>query len=333
MKFQDYYEILGVKRDASTDDIKKAYRKLAMKWHPDRHEPATRADAEARFKQINEAKEVLTDPEKRAKYDRFGQNWQHGQDFNPGGNWRSANPEDFSQFFGGGGGFSDFFANIFGEDVQRRTRAPRRTRGRDSQAELQLPVSEAMGGGTREFNIGFEQRCDTCQGTGTLDGEHFCFACGGVGRTRGQRTVELRIPDEIRDGLVLRLRGMGEAGNGGDAGDLYLTLRLHEDDAWRIRGLDLYADVPVAPWEAVDGARVDLRTFDGTVTLTVPPGTQSGAKLRLRGLGLRNEEGTRGDLYAVIRMAMPENASEQQRELARQMKSSGPGTVKGGARA
>lgn len=330
MKFQDYYEILGVKRDATLEEIKKAYRKLAMKWHPDRHAPADRESAEAKFKQINEAKEVLTDPEKRAKYDRFGENWQHGQDFSPGSGFRGATPEDFAQHFGGG--FSDFFSSIFGDDARRRTRAPQRTRGRDSQAELHLPISEAIGGGKREFTIGFEQRCDTCHGTGTLDGEHFCFACGGVGRTRGSKSVELRVPGDVRDGMVLRLKGMGEAGNGGGNGDLYLTIRLQDDDKYRARGLDLFAEVPVAPWEAVDGAKVDLRTFDGTVTLSVPPGTQSGAKLRMRGLGLRHEDGQRGDLFAVVRYALPDKLSEAQKDLLRQAKAAGPSDVTGGAR-
>ena len=169
MKFQDYYEILGVSRDASIDEIKKAYRKLAIKWHPDRHGDSDRAAAEEKFKRINEAKEVLTDPEKRAKYDKFGQNWEHGQDFTPpqGGGWQTMDPDEFASMFGGGGGFSDFFASMFGNDMRGRARTHRRyqARGADVNADLRLTISDAIDGGKREFGLGTVQACSVCGGS------------------------------------------------------------------------------------------------------------------------------------------------------------------------
>ncbi len=335
MKFQDYYEILGVKRDASIDDIKKAYRKLAMKWHPDRHKDADRAAAEEKFKRINEAQEVLTDPEKRAKYDRFGQQWQHGQDFTPpgGSQWRGMDPGEFEDLFGGSG-FSDFFASMFGDEMRTRARGrARATRGADSRAELNMTVSDAIKGGSREFSLATVQDCEMCGGSGVLDERHACPACAGLGRVRGRKTIDLKIPKELHDGMTLRLRGLGDPGQGGGGtGDLYLTLRLAGDDIYRVEGANVFADVPVAPWEAIEGARVDLRTLDGTVTLSVPAGTRSGDKLRLRKLGLRREDGSRGDLYAVIRYALPEDLTDQQKDLLKQLKESGPKEVRGGAR-
>lgn len=335
MKFQDYYELLGVPRTATEEEIKKAYTKLALKWHPDRHQGADRADAEARFKQINEAKEVLLDAEKRKKYDRFGQNWEHGQEFTPpGGNGRRVSPEQFSEMFGEGG-FSDFFASMFGEDMReqfgKRGRHPRYSvRGADVNAELELALSDAIAGGKRTFALGTVMSCPSCGGVGEIDDGHVCPACAGLGRVRGQKTVELSLPKELRDGMKLRLRGLGEAGErGGETGDLYLTLHLTSDEVYRVKDSDIEADLPVAPWEALEGAKVEVRTLDGTATLAVPPQTQSGAKLRMRGLGLSKEEGGRGDFYAIVRYALPENLTERQRELIRQMKG---GEVKGGAR-
>lgn len=339
MKFQDYYEILGVKRDASSDEIKKAYRKLAMKWHPDRQSDENRAAAEEKFKRINEAKEVLTDPEKRAKYDKFGSGWEHGQDFRPpsGGGWQTMNPGEFESMFGGGGGFSDFFASMFGEDMRggfqgARTQRQRSERGADANADLWLTFTDAIAGGKREFGLSTVLGCQSCGGSGEL-GNHVCPTCAGMGRVRGSKTVELKIPSVVNDGMVLRLRGLGDAGRGGgQAGDLYLTIRLRGDANYRREGADIFADVPVAPWEALEGAKIDLRTLDGTVTLNVPAGTKSGQHLRLKKLGLNHEHGGRGDLYAVIRLALPDDLSEKQRELVKEMKSAGPADITGGAR-
>lgn len=224
---------------------------------------------------------------------------------------------------------------MFGDDVRARVRRPRGpAKGADSRAELHMTVSDAIQGGSREFTLGTTQDCELCGGSGVLDEDRACPACAGLGRVRGRKTVEIRVPKDLRDGMTLRLRGLGEQGKrGGEPGDLYLTVRLAGDDAYRVNGADLYADVPVAPWEAVEGAKVDIRTLAGTVTLTVPPGTRSGDKLRLRGLGLAHEHGSKGDLYAVIRHALPEDLNEQQKDLLRQLRQAGPNRVKGGARA
>jgi DnaJ-class molecular chaperone len=189
-----------------------------------------------------------------------------------------------------------------------------------------LSITDAIEGGTREFSLGTQKDCETCGGSGAI-GNHVCPACGGLGRMRGSTTVDLKIPKDVQDGTVLRLKGLGESG-----GDLYLTIRLLGDSNYRREGSDIFADVPVAPWEAQEGAKIDLRTLDGTVTLNVAPGSKSGQQLRMRGLGLKHEQGGRGDLYAVLRLAMPENPSTKQKELIAGMKAAGPTEIKGGAR-
>jgi len=397
MQFQDYYEVLGVPRKASADDIKKAYRKLALKWHPDRHKGKAQAAAEVRFKQISEAYEVLSDSEKRSKYDRFGEHWKHGQEFAaPGGGFggagggargfgggpggagagggRTLTPEEFARLFGGAGrrggagnaggaggmggfpgagssggagGFSDFFSSLFGDESggvggsgAGRARGGRGgpagpQRGADARAELSLPVSDAIRGGRRSFEIPVRTTCQRCDGTGFL-GEHVCPACVGVGTRAGSKHVDLTIPAAVRDGLTLRLRGLGEPGDsGGESGDLYLTLRLEDDDIYQVHDGDLVAEVPIAPWEALSGARIDVRTPHGVATLTVPPNTRSGSRLRLRGQGLHDAGTGRGDLLAVIRHALPAELSPRQRELIAELgRAGGEGAtgVTGGAR-
>ncbi|MGQ0553537.1 MAG: DnaJ C-terminal domain-containing protein [Planctomycetota bacterium] len=375
VQFQDYYQVLGVARTATPDAIRKAYRKLALRWHPDRHKGAAKTEAETRFKQLSEAYEVLSDAEKRRKYDRFGEHWKHGQEFTPppgtggqawgsgaaGGGPRGArgapgargpSAEDFAQAFGGaggGGGFSDFFASMFGEQFARdvggsgrpgRASGPRR--GADLRAELELPLSDALAGGRRSLEVPVSAPCARCGGSGFL-GEHVCPDCVGVGLRNHRRTIDLSLPQPLRDGLTLRLAALGEPGTaGGPPGDLLLTLRLQDDENYSLQGQDLLAQLPIAPWESVAGCSVDLRTPDGLVSLTVPPGTRAGQRLRLRGRGLLLREGGRGDLHAVVRLALPETLTPAQREalLALAREGTGPaggsaggaGRVSGGAR-
>jgi curved DNA-binding protein len=342
VKFQDYYELLGVSRTASEDEIKKAYRKLALKWHPDRHQAESKAKAEEKFKQISEAYEVLSDPQNRKRYDALGENWKHGQEFQPppgAGQTRHMSAEEFQQMFGGGGGFSDFFANFFGDrfgdSFRGRGGAPPHRgaqRGQDVRAELSLPVSEAMRGGRRQFELGAEITCPVCNGVGEVR-RHICPHCGGVGAIRERKTVEVSIPQTLKDGTVLRLRNLGEAGReGGEPGDLYLTIRLKSDNVFRIDGNDLEADLPVAPWEAVFGAKVEAKMPDGALTVTIPPGTKSGTKLRFRGRGIVDEDGNRGDFFAAVRVKMPDVLSDRQKELLREMQGAGAGGVTGGIR-
>ncbi len=340
MQFQDYYEILGVKRDASPEEIKKAYRKLALQWHPDRHKGAAKKDAEARFKRISEANEVLSDPEKRKRYDRLGANWQQGQEFTPPQGQRTMSREEFERMFGGagGGGFSDFFAQMFGEDFGRTFRGSGRARharfaqrGADVRAELELGVRDLARGGKHSFRISTSTPCPRCGGVGFV-GEHVCPTCLGVGSVSGERTVELAIPADARDGLVLRLRGLGEPGeNGAESGDLLLTLRVGSDGTFSVEGPDVEADLPIAPWEALAGAEVEVETPRARAKVKVPSGTRAGAKLRLRGQGLPDGAGGRGDLLLVVRLVLPADLTPRQKELLREAGESAP-PVAGGVR-
>jgi DnaJ-class molecular chaperone len=346
MRFQDYYTTLGVARTATPDEIKRAYRRLAKEWHPDRHPPHKRKEVEDKFKGIAEANEVLSDPEKRKRYDALGEHWRHGQDFQAppgggGGGFRNVSPEEFARMFGGragggmggGGGFSDFFAQMFGDMFQGqraegRGRARRAERGADAEAEIELRVGEALLGGKRPFGLRIRVPCETCDGDGQL-GNRACPVCGGLGSSQREQNIELVIPKDARDGQVVRLRGLGEPGEGG-AGDLLLTLRLVADDVYRLRDDDVEADIVVAPWELLDGTKVDVAVPGGTATARVPAGTKPGQRLRLRNQGLVRSDGSRGDLLLVVRVGLPEPLTDRQRELLRELgKDTAP--VRGGA--
>ena len=297
VKFRDYYEVLGVPRSATPQEIKKVYRQLARKHHPDLQPVAERPNAAERFKEINEAYEVLSDPDKRAKYDALGENWKGGMDFTPppGAAGRSAegfSAEDL-------GDFSDFFASIFGRPGGRtggragrgnvRVTMP----GADVEAELPVTLDDLLRGGKRRIQL--------------AEG----------------RAVDVEIPIGVRNGVVLRLAGQGGPGvNGGPAGDLYLHLRLAPHPRYRVAGDDLEMDLPLWPWQTVLGAEVRVDTPEGAVTLTVPPGTQNGRRLRLRGRGLPRGDGSRGDLYAVVRIVVPERPSPAEREAYEALKRS-----------
>jgi curved DNA-binding protein len=357
MKFQDYYHTLGVARTATQDEIKRAYRKLAKEWHPDRHPPHRRKEAEERFKAIAEAHEVLSDQEKRKRYDQLGEHWRHGQDFQPPpGGGRTMSAEEFARMFGGdgsarggfGGGFSDFFAQMFGDLFQggargggkargndharggaRAQRQSAPSRGEDVEADLELTVGEALRGGKRPFELQVAQPCPTCHGEGMV-GFSTCPTCGGLGHSRTTRTVELSIPGDVRDGQVLRLRGLGEPGAGAP-GDLLLAVHLVADDVHRLRGDDVEADLVIAPWEALDGTKVEVQVPAGTAAVKIPPGTRAGARLRLRGQGLTRADGERGDLLLVVRLGLPAELSEQQKAMLREL-GRGAAPVAGGVR-
>ncbi len=347
MKFQDYYTTLGVARNATAADIKRAYRKLAKDWHPDRHPPHKRKDAEEKFKALSEANEVLSDPEKRKRFDALGEHWRHGQDFQPppgggGTGFRNVDPEEFARMFGGagrgaaggGGGFSDFFGQMFGDMFGGagggRTRAGSRppARGQDAEAEIEVDVGLALLGGKRSFAVQVAVPCAHCDGEGHLE-ERTCPACGGLGSSRSERSVELSIPKLSRDGQVMRLRGLGEPGESGP-GDLLLRLRLVPDDVYRVRDDDVEADVVVAPWELLDGTKIEVAVPDGTATARLPAGTKAGQKLRLRGQGLPKDGGGRGDLMLVVRIGLPEVLTDPQKELLRALGKDSP-PVRGGA--
>ena len=281
MRFKDYYETLGVARDASQDDVKRAYRRLARKFHPD---VSKEANAESRFKEVGEAYEVLKDPEKRAAYDRFGKDWKHGQEFRPPPDWER-------QFnFGGGGfsgtsGFSDFFETLFGHGGARG--GPVRARGGDQSTKLEIPIEDAYRGATRNITL------------------------------RG-RTLSVRIPRGITEGRRIRLSGQGGAGAaGGPAGDLYLTVAYAAHPLFRAEGRDVHLKLPVAPWEAALGATVAVPTLGGKVDLKVPRGTRAGRTLRLKGRGLPGRPN--GDQYVALEIVVPPADTPEAEALYRKM--------------
>jgi curved DNA-binding protein len=308
VKFQDYYETLGVGRNASEDEIKKAYRKLARKYHPDVNKDK---EAEEKFKQVNEAHEVLKDPEKRKLYDQLGPDWQAGQDFKPPPGWENVHFE-FSndaqaEAFNFGGGFSDFFETLFGGRMAGGSRTTGRhttwlMRGQDHEAEVAISLEDGYHGATRTI---------------TLQGHEI----DGQGQLRPTvQNLQVKIPPGVTDGTRIRLNGKGGEGmGGGPSGDLYLRVKLEPHPRFQVDGHDLQIDVPLAPWEAALGATVEVDTLDGTVNLKIPPGSQSGQKLRLRGKGLPRNGDRQGDLHARVKIVVPKELDTKEKELYAKM--------------
>jgi curved DNA-binding protein len=308
VKFQDYYETLGVGRNASEAEIKRAYRKLARKYHPDVNKDK---EAEDKFKQINEAHEVLKDPKKRKLYDQLGPDWQAGQDFKPPPGWEDVH-FDFqtgpgAEAFDSGGGFSDFFEMLFGGRMAGGGGASARQaswvmRGQDQEAGIEVSLEDAYHGATRTI---------------TLQG-HEIDSQGQVRPTA--QNLQVKIPPGVTDGTRIRLSGKGGAGmGGGPAGDLYLRVHIMPHARFRVEGHDLLVEVPVTPWEAALGATVEVPVMDGTVNLKIPAGSQSGQRLRLRGKGLPKKGSERGDLFARLKIAVPKDLNEREKELFAEM--------------
>ena len=301
MEYKDYYAILGVKKDATQDEIKKAYRKLARKYHPDvSREP----DADIRFRELGEAYEVLKDPEKRAAYDRLGSRWQEGQDFRPPPDWN----EGF-EFSGGGftgadqGDFSDFFELLFGKRPEGHARPERtgfRTRGEDHHARILIELEDSYLGSTRDIKL-----------------QHPVIDQDGHVKTE-ERTLRVRIPKGIRPGQHIRLAGQGSPGmGGGPSGDLLLEVEFRPHRMYHVEGPDVYLDLPVAPWEAALGAKVKVPMPSGMVDLAIPPRSNNGKKLRLKGRGLPGKPA--GDFYVVLQIVLPPADTERAKELYRKM--------------
>ena len=314
MEFKDYYAIMGVARDATQDEIKRAYRQLARKYHPD---VSKAPDAEARFKEIGEAYAVLKDLEKRAAYDQLGSDWKAGQDFRPppGGNGGF-------EFSGGGGAddrdFRDFFESIFGrrdEGGRHRQAGPgHHARGQDHHAKVQIDLEDAYTGATRAITLQ----------TPEVDEQ---------GRVHLRKhTLNVTIPRGIRAGQHIRLAGQGMPGLGqGGAGDLYLEIEFRPHPHYRVEQRDVYFDLRVAPWEAALGAAVEVPVPNGTVELKVPAGATAGQKLRLKGRGIPGS--TPGDFYAVLQIALPPADTDAGRmfynKMAEQFKSFNPRATPG----
>jgi curved DNA-binding protein len=311
VQYKDYYESLGVSRTASEADIKKAFRKLAREYHPD--VAKDKKKAEEKFKEINEAYEVLSDPEKRKKYDELGANWKQGAEFRPPPGWenfaggRAANGGRGGQaadFEFGGTGFSDFFEQLFGSRMRGgaggfsgRGFAPENfaERGRDVEGDIMVTLHEVMRGSVRTVSVRHNNRTETHQ---------------------------VKIPAGVTEGQRLRVAGRGEAGTGGaQSGDLYLRVRLARHPDFEVEDHNLIYELELAPWEAVLGASISVPTLDGRVNIKIPPGTQNGQKLRVRGRGLPQRGGGNGDLIVVARIVVPKEVSESGRKLWEQLAS------------
>jgi curved DNA-binding protein len=304
VKFRDYYEILGVARAAKEEEIKKVYRKLARKYHPDLN--PNNKQSEEKFKEVQEAYEVLSDPEKRQKYDQLGANWKNGADFTPPPNWGTGggfegtiNIEDL---FGRGGGarrssFSDFFETLFGgmggmgsaeaETGRRGRTAGRPSRATESETELALPLEDMHRGTIRKLTV----RLGTAE-----------------------KTIDIRIPPGAREDSRIRIPAGGPNG-----GDLYVRLRQQPHSRFTVKGDDTEVDVPITPWEAALGATVPVPTLDGTAEVRVPPGIASGQRLRLRGQGLNIRGGGRGDHFARLKIVLPKELTEAEKRLFQEL--------------
>lgn len=299
MEYKDYYNIMGLSRDATQDEIKKAYRKLARKYHPD---VSKEADAEQRFKEIGEAYEVLRDAQKRAAYDQLGSNWRAGQDFRPPPGWES----HFDFGVGGGAGgaqFSDFFESLFGGLGGRHGRSGFSgfaAQGDDQHAKIRISLEDAYHGSNRSLQLQVPE-----------------YDAQGRSRMRA-RSLNVRIPKGIKAGQQIRLGGQGAPGRGGGAnGDLYLEVEFEPHPLFEVKERDIYLHLPLTPWEAALGEKVTVPTLGGSVDMKVPAGSQSGKKMRLKGRGLPGNPP--GDLYVEFQIITPPADSEQARQFYEQM--------------
>ena len=346
MKYKDYYEILGIKRDATDAEIKSAYRKLARKYHPDVNKTK---EAENKFKEINEAYEVLGDKQKRSRYDSLGANWQGGADYTP--------PPGFENFnFGGGqdgyhlfnfngqdmGGFSDFFSSLFGDMMGGGTTGGARggfsgfdfgdmggaqsytqSRGRkrfqpksedlDVTKTLNVTAKDLFSSDPITVKFNDMRKCTQCPGSGG-----YCSACGGTGIINENKSLKVKLPKEVKEGQKIRLKGEGKTDNYGQTGDLYLVI-TPKDSEYEIKGSDLTKEVEITPPEAVLGCKKEIQTLHGNIGIKIPPMTSSGKSLRLKDLGLPKKSGGYGNLNAKIKIVLPEKLSPKEIDLYKQL--------------
>jgi DnaJ-class molecular chaperone len=337
MEYKDYYKILGVDKKASEKDIKSAYRKLARKYHPDVN-PGDKS-AEARFKEINEAQAVLTDPEKRKKYDALGPDWQKRfqQQYGAGGRpytYTGPGTADVSDFFEtlfgqrggnsgttGGGGFDFDLGSLFGRG---RSRKPAVQQGANVEQPVEVTLQEASSGVERAFTVQSTQECPTCHRSG-LQNDNLCPTCHGNGSIPKTKRLEVKIPAGVREGSRIRVAGEGNPGtSGGRAGDLFLVVHVLPNPSFRREGDDLFTEVSVPVSRLALGGEVEVPTMTGRVTMKVPAGSQNGRSLRLSGQGMPQlKGGKKGDLYVKVNALLPTALSEQQRELFQQLARAG----------
>jgi molecular chaperone DnaJ len=358
VQFKDYYSVLGIPRTATESEIKAAFRKKARELHPDlnRDDP----NAEERFKEVNEAYEVLADAEKRRMYDRFGQDWQRyrdagidpddvGTSTSSGSHRRTTTDDDFERWFTGtgassqtsgswewserdgfretGGRFSDFFNLLFGNDGagtanRSRFNRPRPMRGDDLEVEARISMNEAFEGTTRKLTLQTPAQCETCGGTGIARGA-MCPTCDGTGQVTKTRTLEVKIPKGVRTGQRVRIAGQGGRGvNGGPNGDVYLLIQVEDDGRFTPEGKNLRSTVDVPLYTAILGGETVVQTPTGRVALTIPAGTQNGRVFRLRGKGLPGSgpDSTPGDLLVTANIVLPTNLTDEEKRLFTQLK-------------
>jgi molecular chaperone DnaJ len=349
---RDYYEILGVGRDASADQIKSAYRKAALQWHPDRN-PEKKDEAEHKFREASEAYSVLSDPQKRPIYDRLGHAGLGNRGFEPGSGFNATIFEEFQDIFGDLFGFEEVLGG-----GRRRARGQRGQRGADLRYDMSLSFEDAAAGVNTKIRVTRLENCESCKGTGAKPGSGMatcktcggrgqmsysqgffsitrtcpacqgvgqvireaCATCRGQGRIERERTLEVGIPAGVDSGTRLRMTGQGEPGtNGGPAGDLYIFLEVKEHSIFERRGADLLCTIPISVAQASLGDTIKIPTLKGEEELEIPEGTQSGQIFRKKGKGLPNPHGGRGDLYVNIHVVIPSKVSKEQRRLLEQL--------------
>ena len=329
VEFRDYYKILWVDRKADAKTIKSAYRKLARKHHPD---IAKGKEDTEKFRQIAEAYEVLSDPEKRQRYDTLGPDWQRYAQAPPGGGGGGFRTEDFGE----AGDFSEFFRTIFGDlggarrgpgfrvdDLHRDTRRSARSRGGDVQAAVEISLEEAFHGARKTFTLEGQEPCPTCHGSGHVD-SRVCETCGGAGVRRTRRQLDVRIPAGVRTGQRVRVSGEGDTGGAG-RGDLYLEVTVAPHPIFERKGDDIHTELPITAPEAALGTTVEVPTLKGKVSMKIPPATSSGRTFRLRTYGMpKPKNAGAGDQLVKVKIVMPASLTEQEATLYQQLNSLRP---------
>lgn len=342
MKYQDYYQTLGVERNATEAQIKSAYRKLARKYHPDVNKDPSAVE---KFKNINEAYEVLSDKEKRSRYDSLGANWQSGSDFTPPPGFENFNFNNASSGFSGAnfqdmGGFSDFFGSIFGDlmggkrktqsfnfnnfgnfanagdsayqqNSRRQQKAP--AENLDITREITIKASDLMSDSTKTIRIANMEKCHECNGK-----SGYCSSCGGTGFVNKSKNIKVKIPKGITSGQKIRLANEGNTDNYGRVGNLYLIVKI-SDPEYEINGSDVTKEVTITPAEAVLGTKKDIETLHGKVGIKIPPMTNNGATMRLKNLGLPKKSSGYGNMNAKIKIGLPEKITEEEKKLYKQL--------------
>lgn len=339
MKYQDYYQTLGVDRNATEAQIKSAYRKLARKYHPDVNKDPSAVE---KFKNINEAYEVLSDKEKRSRYDSLGANWQSGSDFTPppgfenfnfnnAGGYSSANFQDL-------GGFSDFFGSIFGDlmggkrksqsfnfsdlggfanagrgQSYQQQRQHQKPENLDITREITLKAKDLMSDATKTIRIANMEKCHECNGK-----SGYCSSCGGTGFVNKSKNIKVKIPKGITNGQKIRLANEGNTDNYGRVGNLYLIVKI-SDPEYDINGSDVTKEIEITPAEAVCGTKKDIETLHGKVGIKIPPMTNNGAVMRLKNLGLPKKPSGYGNMNAKIEISIPEKLTDEQKKLYKQL--------------